>query len=147
MIGRYPVTQSLVHGVIDEVLKLSKRELYEPDAGSSRISSHESADIARAAARAVTLSATALAGNEMPTELFGALNQLATTPYEQRVGTGSLLIADHDSAYIRRSSTLSEPIRIREKRALRKLLEASDQYGESVLTDGDVVYGRWTIGR
>ncbi|WP_020103943.1 hypothetical protein [Mycobacterium sp. 360MFTsu5.1] len=141
MDGRYPVTQSLVQGVIDEVLDLSTRALHDPNAGSHLGSGNEPADIARAAGRAVTLSATVLAGNDMPTELFGGLNKVATTPYEQRVGTGSLLIAHRNSEHIQRSSTLSNPVPISETRALRKLLESSNRYGESLLADGEMVYG------
>jgi hypothetical protein len=141
MSGRYPVTQSLTHGVIDQMLRRSQQALLEPDAGSQLVFDLNAADVAREAGKALTLSATALAGNKMPTDLFNALNQVATTRYEQRIGTGSLLIAARDSSYIKRSVKLREPIRIHETRAFRKLLETSLTNGESLLTDGDELYG------
>ncbi len=141
MADRHPVTQSLVQGVIDEILRLSRRALYEPDAGAGLDIGAEPADVARAAGRALTLSATMLAGNEMPTELFDGLNRVATARYEQRVGTGSLLVTRRGSEHIKRSVTLRAPVRISETRTLRKLLETSSRDGESLLTDGDEVYG------
>lgn len=142
MADRYPVTQSLVQGVINEILRSKRQALYEPDAGAGLDSGDDStARIAGAAGRAVTLSATVLAGNVVPTMLFDGLNQVATTGYERRVGTGSLLIADPSSPYIDHAVALRQPVRISDTRTLRKLLETSRRQGDSLLTDGDDVYG------
>jgi hypothetical protein len=138
---RYPVTQSLVRGVIDEVLRLSSRALYEPYAGAAAEIGADAPDVARAAGRALTRSAVTLAGNPMWAALFDSMNRVATTKYERRVGVGSLLLADAGSDYIERVVTLQEPVQVEETRTLRKLLETSSRHGMSLLTDGSVVYG------
>jgi hypothetical protein len=138
---RYPVTQSLVRGAVDAILRLSSRALYEPYPGADIDIGADPADVAKAAGRALTRSATVLAGNEMWSDLFDGLNRVATTRYERRVGIGSLLLADRSSEYVDRSVTLRAPVPITETRTLRKLLETSSRHGESLLTDGSEAYG------
>jgi hypothetical protein len=99
------------------------------------------ADVAKAAGRALTRSATVLAGNEMWSDLFDGLNRVAATRYERRVGIGSLLLAAAGSEHVDRFVTLREPVPVSETRTLRKLLETSSLHGESLLTDGSVAYG------
>jgi hypothetical protein len=138
---RYPVTQSLVQGAVNEILRLSSRALYEPNPGADIDIGADPADVAKVAGRALTLSAVVLAGNEMGSGLFDGLNRVATTRYERRVGIGSLLLADAGSEHIDRSVTLRAPVPISETRTLRKLLETSSRHGESLLTDGSLIYG------
>jgi hypothetical protein len=138
---RYPVTQSLVRGAIDEILRVSSRTLYEPDAGADLDIGADPADVAKVAGRVLTRSATVLAGNDMGPDLFDGLNRVATTRYERRVGIGSLLLAEARSEHVDRSVTLRAPVPVGETRTLRKLLETSSQRGESLLTDGSVAYG------
>jgi hypothetical protein len=137
---RHRVTRSLIQGAIDEVLRLSSQALYEPDPGSNLDIGINRADVAKAAGEALISSATMLAGG-MPSRLFDALNLLATTQYERRVGIGSLLLADAESEHVHRSVILRKPVYIGETRTLRKLLETSSKDGESLLTDGEEVYG------
>jgi hypothetical protein len=138
---RYPVTQSLVRGAIGEILRLSRRALYEPYPGADIDIGADPADVAKAAGKALTRSVTTLAGNEMWSDLFDGLNRVATTRYERRVGMGSLLLADPRSEHVDRSATLREPVPVGETRTLRKLLETSSRHGESLLTDGTEAYG------
>ena len=138
---RYPVTQSLVRGAVDEILRISSRALYEPNPGADIDIGANPADVAKAAGKALTRSATTLAGNLMGSDLFEGLNRVATTRYERRVGIGSLLLADRGSEHVDRSVTLQEPVPVGETRTLRKLLETSSRLGESLLTDGSEAYG------
>ena len=138
---RYPVTQSLVRSAVDEILRLSGRALYEPYPGADLGIGADPVDVAKAAGKALTWSATTLAGNEMGPDLFDGLNRVATTRYERRVGIGSLLLADARSEHVDRSVTLREPVPVGETRTLRKLLETSSLHGESLLTDGSEAYG------
>ena len=137
----HPVTQSLVRGAVDEILRISSRALYEPNPGAEIDIGADPGDVAKAAGKAVTRSATALAGNVMGSDLFDGLNQVAITRYERRVGIGSLLLAYPGSEHVDRSVTLQEPVPVGETRTLRKLLETSSRLGESLLTDGSEAYG------
>ncbi len=138
---RYRVTQSLAQGAVDEVLRLSNRALYEPHPGADADIGVDAIDVARAAGRALTRSAITLAGNTMWSDLFEGMNRVATTRYERRVGIGSLLLAVPASEYVEQVLTLREPVPVDETRTLRKLVETSSRHGESLLTDGSVVYG------
>ena len=138
---RYPVTQSLVRGAVDEILRISSRVLYEPYPGADLGIGADPAEVAKAAGKALTRSAAMLAGNVMGSDLFDGLNRVATTRYERRVGIGSLLLADRGSEHVDRSVTLQEPVPVSETRTLRKLLETSSLHGESLLTDGTKAYG------
>ena len=139
--GRYRVTRSLVQGVIDEILRLSTRELRQPNAGADLGLDIAPAAVAKAAVESMMASVSMLAG-DIPSPLFDGMNRLATTRYEGRVGTGSLLLAAAESDQVERSITLRESVRIGERRALRKMLEIStEEDGESLLTDGHSVYG------
>ena len=137
--GRIRATRSLVQGVIDEILKLSTRELYQPYAGAD-LSDVDPVDVTKAAAESLIGSVAMLAGG-VPSGLFDELNQLATTRYEGRVGIGSLLVAVPGSEYIDLSLALRDPVHLSETRAVRKLLEISSGDGDSLLTDGRAVYG------
>ena len=67
---------------------MSSRALYEPYPGADLGIGADPADVAKAAGKALTRSATTLAGNEMGADLFDGLNRVATTRYERRVGIG-----------------------------------------------------------
>ena len=138
---RYPVMQSLVRGTVNEILRISSRALYEPNPGADIDIDADPGGVAKAAGKALTRSATTLAGNVMGSDLFDGLNRVATTRYERRVGIGSLLLADPGSEHVDRSVTLQEPVPVGETRTLRKLLETSSRLGESLLTDGSEAYG------
>lgn len=138
---RYRVTRSLIHGVVDQVLRLTSKALYLPDAGADLDGIGDTAEIVLAAAEALTFSAMLLSECDFLSQLYDGLNRLATARYERRVGSGALLLAGHDSEHVERSVTLSKPVSILETRTLRKLLEVSNSDGESLLTDGRAVYG------
>jgi hypothetical protein len=133
--------ESLVRGAVDEILRLSSRALLDQYAGPDLDLGADPADVVKAAGRALTRSATLLAGNDMEAGLFDGLTRVATTRYERRVGIGSLLLADASSEHVDRSVTLRAPVPITDTRTLRKLLETSSRHGESLLTDGSVAYG------
>ena len=133
------MTPSLVQGVIDQILRLSRKELYQPYAGAD-LSEVDAIDVTTAAAESLIGSVTMLAGLAS-SNLFDGMNRLATTRYESLVGIGSLLLTGPGCEYIDRTLTLRDPVRLSEARALRKLLETSSLDGDSLLTDGRAVYG------
>lgn len=133
------MTLSLVDGVLDQILQLSQKELYQPYAGAD-LSEIDPVDVTTAAAKSLLASAAFLAGH-VPSNLFDDVNRLAITRYEGRVGIGSLLFTSPDGSEIDRTLTLLDAVPLNEPRALRKLLEISSLDGDSLLTDGRVVRG------
>ncbi len=83
----------------------------------------------------------ALSGNEFGGSLYDAMTRSSTLRYEQRVGVGRVLLAERNLNGLDVDLTFRRPIRVRETRTLRKLLELSGRGGPSLLTDGDEVYG------
>jgi hypothetical protein len=134
----YPVTRSLVHGLVEEILKQCARTLYLPDPAGLSVTT---ADVTKSAGRAFTQSAVSLTGAITGGQLFDALNRLATTPYERRVGVGSLLLAKEECEHIVCTLRLQRSVHVGDTRSLRKLLETSSRSGESLLTDGERAYG------
>lgn len=134
----YPVTRSLVHGLVEEILKQCTRTLYLPDPAGLGVTT---ADVTKSAGRAFTQSAVSLTGAITGGQLFDALNRLATTPYERRVGVGSLLLAKEECEHIVCTLGLQRSVHVGDTRALRKLLETSSLSGDSLLTDGERAYG------
>lgn len=137
---RYPVTRSLVEGVVDAVLELSESRLHDPNPGADLDFVESPADLTKAAGIALTNSAVLLVGSH-GSGLFDAMNALTNTRYERRVGVGSLLLALRDTPHVERVLTFIKPVSIRETRTLRKVLETSGRDGASLLTDGRDVYG------
>lgn len=137
---RYPVTRSLVKGVVDAMLDLSAAELHEPNPGADLDFDASPTDLTKAAGIALTNSAVLLAGSH-GSGLFDALNALTNTRYEGRVGVGSLLLALRDTPHVDRELTFVDPVSIRDTRTLRKVLETSTRDGAALLTDGRDVYG------
>ncbi|BBZ31738.1 hypothetical protein [Mycolicibacterium confluentis] len=133
-----PITRSLVHGVVAEALRQCSLSLYLPDPSAIHAAP---LDISKAAAKALTESAARLAGTVTGGQLFEGLNRLATTPYERRVGVGSLLLTAQTVQHVDCSLRFRKPVHVNETRALRKLLETSSRNGESLLTDGEVAFG------
>jgi hypothetical protein len=138
-IEQYNLPQSLLQGVVGEILKRASVELYQPDAGIG-LNELNTADVLASAARGLIASVTGIVGDPR-SDLFDRLNQLATTRYEQRVGVGSILLVRPGCEVVRRKITLRTPVRMSETRACRKLLEISSDKGQSLLVDGFEVYG------
>ena len=137
--GNYrPITRSLVHGVVAETLRQCSLSLYLPDPSAVNAAPVE---ISKVAAKALIESAATLAGTITGGQLFEGLNRLATTPYERRVGVGSLLLTAQSVEHVDCSLRFRKPVHVNETRALRKLLETSNRNGESLLTDGEVAFG------
>jgi hypothetical protein len=142
---RLRVHKSLVHAVIDEVLRLAARALYLPDPGADLMVLGASRDeIVRRATEATVRSAMYCAGSVDASERHLLLSNLSALPYEGRTGAGRLVIAQSSNPAIEMSVRLSQPARVRDFSAVRKLLEASGSEVD-LLSDGDLVYGLGTV--
>ncbi len=138
---RIPITSSLVSSAIDEVLTEATKALRGPEPGSASTIERTAAEMMRSAAWRFVGSMVVLAGEEMPTSLYEALNEVSTMRYEQRVGVGHMLLVCRDVTGVERKFTLSRPVDLRQHRAVRKLLELSRGKGLALLTDGQDIYG------
>ena len=138
---RWRVTPSIAHAAIAELLQAATRALHLPDAGEAAEIGAETGDIVRAAVTRLGRDVVALSGNEFGGSLSDAMTRSSTLRYERRVGIGRVLLAQRDLKGLEVDLTFRRPIRIRETRTLRKLLELSGRGGPSLLTDGDEVYG------
>jgi hypothetical protein len=138
---RIPITSSLVSSAIDEVLTEATKALRGPEPGSASTIERTAAEIMRTAAWRFVRSMVVLAGEEMLTPLYEALNEVSTMRYEQRIGVGHMLLACRDTTGIKRKFTLSRPVGLDQHRAVRKLLELSSDKRLALLTDGQDIYG------
>lgn len=143
---RIVVSRSLLEAGLRVLAAESSRALIELDAGSAIGSFVTPGEVARIAGERLAVDAAYRADdNEPSTEIFEAVNKLATTSYERRVGVGRLILARRDAPGVDRAVILKQPVRLRDTRTLRKLLEVSSRGRRSVLIDGRVAYGLGTI--
>ncbi len=75
-----------------------------------------------------------------PCELYAICNGISSLPYEGIEGMGHLIISRQYHPDIDVVVELKTPVRLRDYRAIRKLLEISES-GQSLLSDSSTVYG------
>ena len=132
--------RSLHHEVITECLDRADRALYLPDSGAGIFvlgTSRE--EMVRAAADRFT-SGTVCRATGMPADLFSAVNEFTSLSYERAGASGHLTIVDREKAAGGLRVRFERPVRLRDARIMRKLLELSGD-SMSVLADRDGVYG------
>ncbi len=140
------LTRSLLEGALDKVGAEISRALYEPDPGSGFGNIVRAGDVAGAAGESLAIGVAYRADSSRPAPgFFDAMNKLATTSYERRVGVGRLVIARPDASGVDRLLLLERPVPVKETRTLRKLLEISSRGGAAVLTNGRAAYGLGSI--
>lgn len=138
---RVHVHKSLVHAIIDEVLRLSTKALYLPDPGQSlRVLDAHADQVIRSATEAMVGTAAYCAGSFHGSDSHLLINNLAALPYEGRWGAGKIVIAQSEHPAIHQSINLIESVKFRNTLAARKLLEACGP-DLSLLTDGEKIYG------
>ena len=124
---------------IDELLDYAQLALQLPETGRIISGDIRSPDemVRRAASR--LMMSPFIEGQFMPSYLFEGIDDLSKTPYEGDQGIGRLYIARDDNTEFERLLTLSEPVRIRETRWARKMLQmAAGDVG--LLANTDVIY-------
>ncbi len=124
---------------IDELLDYSQLALQLPEPGGMISGDIRSAEeMVRRAASKLMMSPF-IEGQSMPSYLFDGIDDLSKTPYEGDQGIGRLYIARDDNTDFERLLTLAVPVRIRETRWARKMLQmAAGDVG--LLADTDVIY-------
>ncbi|GAA1184580.1 diadenylate cyclase [Kitasatospora gansuensis] len=138
---RFAIQRSLVHAVINEVIRRATRSLHLPDAGSGLLVTGASTDeIVRSATEALLRSAMNCAGFWFGSENHLLMSSISALPYEGRSGSGRLIIAERSHPAIEVLLNFRRPVKMRNVPAVRKLLEASGPEAD-LLTDGESVYG------
>jgi hypothetical protein len=136
---RLYVGRSLVHEVIAECLRRADLALHLPDPGAGlNVLGAPTLDVVRAAA-ARFLDGCAMRTGGIPGDLLEVMERITSLEYERSGATGRIVIVGQSRALALRS-VLARSVALRDSRAIRKLLEVSDQ-DVALLTDGSMVFG------
>ncbi len=122
--GRYRMPTSLIEETANKYLSECARALYMPEPGSGLGIIGDYDDILRSAGDSLMLTPVYAGGNISGTgDLFGASNIISNLRYEGSEGEGKLVIARRSHPNIKEIISFASPIRIRNHRAVRKLLQ------------------------
>ncbi len=136
--------ESLAHAVVREALWLADRALYLPDPGQGlEVLGVSTQAFVRSAAERFAYGCVVRSGQMLGGEPFETLNEITALAYEKTPALGELLVVRPDHPALSLHVELTNPVSIREHRAVRKLIETTDKEA-SLLTDGRDVYG---VGR
>jgi hypothetical protein len=141
-----PITVSLAHGIISELLRTATHALLaaKPPRTISPIEDDVPTDAIRRAANHLVFSTALIAGQILAKGLFDSFEALASTAYEGRSGSGTVILAADGHPHVDVAIRWKAPISVRERLQFRKLLELTDtQLG--LLTDGTTIYGLGAI--
>ena len=131
--------RSLQHEVIRECLQRSDNAICLPDPGSALSALGRTEDIIASAAERF-IRGTMWRTVREPSNLFGALNAVASLTYERAGARGSLTVTSHENLKEWLKVTFKTPVRLRESRTMRKVLQLSNDT-MSVLADPTRAYG------
>lgn len=141
-----PITVSLAHGIISELLRTATHALLaaKPPRTISPIEDDVPTDAIRRAANHLVFSTALIAGQTLAKGLFDSFEALASTAYEGRSGSGTVILAADGHPHVDVAIRWRAPISVRERLQFRKLLELTDhQLG--LLIDGTTIYGLGAI--
>ncbi|WP_409482945.1 diadenylate cyclase [Arsenicicoccus dermatophilus] len=141
-----PLTTSLTHGIIVELLRIATHALLaaRPPRSISPIDDDVPNDAIRRSANHLVYSAALIAGERLGQGLFDAFEGLSSTPYEGRVGAGTVVMAREGHPRIAVAVQLRSAVSVRERRQFRKLLEMT-RPGLHLLIDGQRIYGLGSV--
>lgn len=142
--GRYRKPISLIEETVTEFLGACSKALHMPEPGSGLgiVGDHDG--VIKAAGESL-IHTPAYAGGNMSGlgGLFGTCNVISNMRYEREEGTGSIAFVRRDHPNIEQVVEFTSPVRMKNQRAVRKLLELSS--GEMfLLSDSFEIYG---VGR
>ena len=136
--GRH-IEESFVQVIISACLSRADRALYLPYPGQGIMILGDRTEIVREAAirfvEGVTFALTL-----QPTDLFNFANEISSLTYERSSARGFWVVTDRDNLTNKMKTEFLNPVRLREARTARKLLELTDAT-TSLLTDGQAIYG------
>ena len=138
-VDRYHVGKSLQHEVIQECLERADKVLYLPDPGTGLSMLGRTDDIITTATDKF-LSGTMMRVDKMPADIFRHLNAITELTYERAAAKGALVITAKDNVEKWLAIRFTNPVRLHESRAMRKVLQLSDSE-MAVLADRERAYG------
>ena len=136
----FHASKSLQHEVIRECLYRADKALYLPDPGGSFEMILGSVDDIITSATERFMEGTMWRTAKEPSDLFSALNAVASLTYERAGAKGNLTVTSRENLEKWLTVKFKKPVRIRESRTMRKLLQLSDNT-MSVLADPVHAYG------
>lgn len=141
-----PITVSLAHGIVAELLRMATHALLaaKPPRTISPIEDDVPTDAIRRSAIRLVFSTAMIAGETLAKGLFDSFEALASTAYEGRAGSGSVILASDGHRYVDVGVRLRAPVSVRERLQFRKLMELSGP-DLSLLVDGTTIYGLGTV--
>jgi hypothetical protein len=136
---------SFVHALIEEILDLLWIALRAPVDGD-RINPLRAptSDVIRAAAARFVRAALRGVGGWRSPQADVLLNAISALPYEGRPGVGTFVLPPADASAVAVDLRLTAPVDLRERRIVRKLMEATSADAALLIDDDGKVYG---IGR
>ena len=133
------IEESFVQAIINTCLERADRALYLPYLGEGIGVLGDRIDIVRTSAERFVDGVTfALA--PLPTDLFRLANHFSSLTYERSGAKGHLVVTNPDNLVNKLTVTVQDPVRLRDARSARKMLELTDET-KALLTDGGVIFG------
>jgi len=141
-----PLTVSLAHGILTELLRTATHALLaaKPPRTISPIEDDVPTDAIRRSANHLVFSTAMIAGETLAKGLYDSFEALASTAYEGRAGSGSVILACDGHSCVDVAVRLRVPISVRERLQFRKLLEITGP-DLSLLVDGTTIYGLGSV--
>ena len=141
-IMRIHAGKSLQHEVIRECLRRADDVLYLPDPGTGTQILGRTEDIITSATERF-ISGTTWRTSQEPSDLFGALNEIASLTYERSGAQGKLNVTTHENLKKWLTVRFKTPVLLRESRTMRKVLQITDD-AMAVMADPTRAYGLGT---
>ena len=138
-VWRVHAGKSLQHEIIRECLHRADNALYLPDPGAGLQILGRTEDIITSATDRF-ISGTTWRTSREPSDLFGALNAIASLTYERDGAQGKLNVTTQGKLEKWLTVRFKAPVRLRESRTMRKVLQITDGT-MAVMADPTRAYG------
>ncbi|OMU05137.1 hypothetical protein AQ768_02705 [Burkholderia pseudomallei] len=134
--------RSLIHAAVHAVLHEATEELHSPDPGRfTRDSMRSAEEVIRVGAQDfLHTPGLSIERQYFHTDLFDALNLVASLMYEGAKGVGNLILVNPENECVEFLARFSDPVPFREPRWVRKVLQMATT-GVGIIADSRQIYG------
>ncbi|NAY91400.1 hypothetical protein GTQ34_05660 [Muricauda sp. JGD-17] len=137
---KYCISRSFIESCINTFLGECTQALKDPNYESGAIS-RKPDELLRDSARNLMYTVSTSGGNlDGLHDLYDACNEIASMKYEGAEGLGGLIITPYDHKNLKMTLQLKEPIKMRNRRKVRKFLELTDS-DSYIVSDSALIYG------